>query len=269
MAAATARAPNSHQSQEGAPLVWASAPAAGCSVVVDGDGTVDEAGAGDVGCGEAVAVTVAVDGLLVGVGPELGFNVGLGAEVVELGEDTLEDALEGGLPRVGVVGLFSVRVGAGCSIVVVGDAVMVRDRDTVGAVMEPSPLHEATSTAARPMTAACETSVSAALGTCRCVVVIVALLVVVLVGTFKTVRSPPQRRDRHPCAAWSQEWHRTHGHCLVLSGGVLRASRSLKKPVPALAVVRAVPCMPSMAARRTARHGLPGGNHSDPPEGLP
>ena len=95
MAAATARAPNSHQSQEGAPLVWASAPAAGCSVVVDGDGTVDEAGAGDVGCGEAVAVTVAVDGLLVGVGPELGFNVGLVAEVVELGEDALEDALEG------------------------------------------------------------------------------------------------------------------------------------------------------------------------------
>src|SRR6476620_5165874 len=173
MAAATARAPNSHQSQEGAPLVWASAPAAGWSGVVDGDGRVDEAGAGDVGCGEAVAVTVAVDGLLVGVGPELGFNVGLGAEVVELGEDTLEDALEGGLPRVGVVGLFSVRVGAGCSIVVVGDAVMVRDRDTVGAVMEPSPLHEATSTAARPMTAACETSVSAALGTCRCVVGIV------------------------------------------------------------------------------------------------
>lgn len=186
MAAATARAPNSHQSQEGAPLVWASAPAAGCSVVVDGDGTVDEAGAGDVGCGEAVAVTVAVDGLLVGVGPELGFNVGLVAEVVELGEDALEDALEDGLPRVGVVGLFSVRVGAGCSIVVVGDAVMVRDRDTVGAVMEPSPLHEATSTAARPMTAACETSVSAVLGTCRCLVVIVALLVAVLVGTFKT-----------------------------------------------------------------------------------
>lgn len=161
MAAATASAPNSHQSQEGAPLVWASAPAAGCSVVADGDGAADEAGVVDVGCGETVAVTVAVDGVLVGVGLGLVFNVGLGVEVVELGED----ALEGGLPRVGVVGLFSVRVGAGCSVVVVGDAVTVRDRDTVGAVMEPSPPHEATRTATRPMTAARETSVSAALGT--------------------------------------------------------------------------------------------------------
>ena len=131
----------------------------------------------DVGCGKTVAVTVAVDGVLVGVGLGLVVNVGLGAEVVVLGEDALddalEDALEGGLPRVGVVGLFSVRVGAGCSIVVVGDAVMVRDRDPVGAVMESPPPQEATSTAARPMTAARETSVSAPLGTCRCLVVIV------------------------------------------------------------------------------------------------
>jgi hypothetical protein len=127
----------------------------------------------DVGCGKTVAVTVAVDGVLVGVGLGLVVNVGLGAEVVVLGEDALEDSLEGGLPRVGVVGLFSVRVGAGCSIVVVGDAVMVRDRDTVGAVMESPPSQETTSTAARPMTAARETSVSAPLGTCRCLVVIV------------------------------------------------------------------------------------------------
>ena len=87
MAAAAARAPNSHQSQEGAPLVWASAPAAGCIVVVDGDGAADEAGAVVVGCGETVAVTVAVDDLLVGVGLGLAVNLGLGVEVVELGED--------------------------------------------------------------------------------------------------------------------------------------------------------------------------------------
>ena len=128
--------------------------------------------------------------------------VGLGVEVVELGEDALEDALEGGLPRVGVVGLLSVRVGAGCSIVVVGDAVMVRDRDTVGAVMESSPPHEATSTAARPMTAARETSVSATPGTCRCLVVIVALLVAVLPATARrSGTAAPARHVGTPPAA--------------------------------------------------------------------
>lgn len=156
----------------------------------------------DVGCGETVAVTVAVDGVLVGVGLGLVVNVGLGVEVVELGEDALEDALEGGLPRVGVVGLLSVRVGAGCSIVVVGDAVMVRDRDTVGAVMESSPPHEATSTAARPMTAARETSVSATPGTCRCLVVIVALLVAVLPATARrSGTAAPARHVGTPPAA--------------------------------------------------------------------
>ena len=230
MMAPTARAPSSHQSQEGAPPVWASAPAVGCCVVVDGDGAADEPGAVGVGCGTTVAVTVAVGGVLVCVGLVLVSDGGVGVEVVTGDEDALAD----GFPRVGVVDLFSVRVGAGCSEVAVDEAVVVRDRDTVGAVVEPSPPQEATSTMARPMTAVREPRVSAALGTCRCLVVImVALLVARTRPHVHGCVKVAQRWAGRPCSARSQGLHRSPGHRLVLSGGVLRASWPLKTHLPA------------------------------------
>ncbi len=80
------------------------------------------------------------------------------------------DGSPGGV-GLGLVGRFSVAVGAGASRVMVGDTVAVRDRDPVGWVTEPSPPQDVASRATRPMRAAREANCIRALGMCRCLLV--------------------------------------------------------------------------------------------------
>ena len=174
-------------------------------LTVVGDGAAEVMGSVGVGGGSTVAVTVAVVGSLVGVRAWLVVRVfsgvwdWVGAGVVDGELDG--DALGGGLVRLGLLGTVSVRVGAGCPVAVVGDLVVVSDRDTEGVETEPSPPQEATSTARRPMTAARRTRADAAYGTWRCRLTVRLPVTGLVLRMSWPSRVRPPRRGLAPRAA--------------------------------------------------------------------